>query len=105
MTSVIQTITPTLPERAELNAVALAPTIETLDAEQEREWRCPYCDSPDGRPVTKTWTEFQGCAEHGGYVELCEEMCTRCAGQAWDEYDQADQDYDLMVESEMEAPF
>lgn len=41
-------------------------------------WECPYCGESGGKPVTTSWDEFQGCAEHGGVVTFTEERCTKC---------------------------
>lgn len=47
-----------------------------------QEWECPYCGETGGTPQTKGWSEFQGCAEHGGMVDFTEECCSKCVGRA-----------------------
>jgi hypothetical protein len=62
-----------------MNQTTLTPT--EMPETQIKEWRCPYCDSTTGEPVTVYSREFQGEAGHGGMVEWADEMCSECTGR------------------------
>jgi hypothetical protein len=41
-------------------------------------WACSHCGEEGGKPVERSWSEFQGVEGHGGVVHFSEEGCTRC---------------------------
>lgn len=41
-------------------------------------WECPNCGEAGGTPRTAYYSEWQGCAEHGGRVDFEDSGCSKC---------------------------